>query len=357
MPPWNSLTACTRTAPPVKSRPEAANFPAEQYTFAGERKRFQPPPQYPDAPQDMWYSLPESKPAPAAPPTPIFPWEKKHRPTTSRIFAEDLPPSPKLEKCSPSGWEESAGGMDRYIKNIMEDQARKAAASPSDPAPSGRRESLLISGFPPGDARPSLPVTPAPIMTNTFWGDERGEDDPKLPPAEGVTGPAEWVCPQCGFSSTDNSAFSALHDSSFRHDSVVAAESDATDAPSPKDIKSSVSRPIVRPRHSSSDASAISAATTVVPIVTVAEPVPEQGPEPEPEPEAELEHEPEPESEPEPELEPEAEVPPPPLLLPPAWLTGALVDQTSEKEEPEDAIVLKDAFDAQLSPRPLSTKS
>jgi hypothetical protein len=241
--------------------------------------------------------------------------------------------------------------MDRYIKNIMEDQAKKAAASPSAPPP--RRESLIFSGFPSEDSRPSLPVTPAPMLTNTFWGDERGEDDPKLPPAKGVPDQAEWVCPHCGFSSTDPAAFTALHASSFRHDSVVAAEgADAAaplkdappgDASGPApDVKPSVSRPLVRSRHSSSDVSALSTATTVVPIAAIAEPdpVPEQ--------------EPESESEEEPELEVEAEALPPPLLLPPAWLTGAVREQVSKEE-----VVLKDGdpIDAQFLSQPLSTTS
>lgn len=56
-----------------------------------------------------------------------------------------------------------------------------------------RRESLILVDFPTAVERPSLPVTPAPIRRNTFWGGEReGEDD--MPPAEGVPSQSEWVC-------------------------------------------------------------------------------------------------------------------------------------------------------------------
>jgi len=50
--------------------------------------------------------------------------------------------------------------------------------------------SLRLTDFP--TDRPSLPVTPAPIQRNTFWGSERGAED-QLAAAEGVVDQAEWV--------------------------------------------------------------------------------------------------------------------------------------------------------------------
>jgi glycogenin glucosyltransferase len=43
----------------------------------------------------MWYQVPEEKPKPAAPPKPIFPWEREvDRPKATRVFVEDILPEP-----------------------------------------------------------------------------------------------------------------------------------------------------------------------------------------------------------------------------------------------------------------------
>ncbi|KAJ4304817.1 glycogenin glucosyltransferase [Kalmusia sp. IMI 367209] len=83
----------TRFEPPSESRPEAANFPSEQYTFSDSHELFKAPQTYPEPPKDMWYQVPEFKPKPAEVPKPIFPWEReRERPKATRVFAEDLPP-------------------------------------------------------------------------------------------------------------------------------------------------------------------------------------------------------------------------------------------------------------------------
>ncbi|KAL5374615.1 hypothetical protein DPSP01_011797 [Paraphaeosphaeria sporulosa] len=83
----------TRFEPPATSKPEAANFPSEQYTFSDSHELFKAPQAYPEPPKDMWYQVPEEKPKPAEPPKPIFPWEQQRdRPKPTRVFAEDLPP-------------------------------------------------------------------------------------------------------------------------------------------------------------------------------------------------------------------------------------------------------------------------
>ena len=82
-----------RFEPPTESKPEAANFPSEQYTFSESHELFKAPHEYPEPPKDMWYQVPEDKPKPADPPKPLFPWElERDRPKPTRVFAEDLPP-------------------------------------------------------------------------------------------------------------------------------------------------------------------------------------------------------------------------------------------------------------------------
>jgi glycogenin glucosyltransferase len=81
----------TISEPPLQSRPEAANFPSQTYTFNESRALFNPPPAYPEPPKDMWYEVPETKPQPEQKPKPIFPWEmKRDQPKATRVFAEDF---------------------------------------------------------------------------------------------------------------------------------------------------------------------------------------------------------------------------------------------------------------------------
>ncbi|UPX12907.1 Glycogenin glucosyltransferase [Ascochyta rabiei] len=85
----------TKFEPPAQSKPEAANFPRETYTFNDSKQLFKAPPAYPEPPRDMWYKVPENKPRPYEAPKPIFPWEKEvTRPKPTRVFAEDHPPEP-----------------------------------------------------------------------------------------------------------------------------------------------------------------------------------------------------------------------------------------------------------------------
>ncbi|KAL2279748.1 hypothetical protein FJTKL_13133 [Diaporthe vaccinii] len=61
-----------------------------------------------------------------------------------------------------------------------------------------RRRGSKLTDFPTAIDRPSLPVTPAPIRRPKFWGaggpgiDDEGEDDGKLPAADGVPQQSEW---------------------------------------------------------------------------------------------------------------------------------------------------------------------
>lgn len=177
-------------------------------------------------------------------PKPIFPWETT-APKATRVFAEDLPSRPAdtasqqpppaqvpqqsqasimstNERSEPlvedpwnsftrtNAWDDNVS-IDRYVRNFK--QAQKAqrqgkvqvvhqqesasaekdfATAPDSPPVQRRRESMILTDFPDANDRPSLPVTPAPIHRQTFWGHERDEAG-RLPAAQGVPEQDEWV--------------------------------------------------------------------------------------------------------------------------------------------------------------------
>ncbi|KAF1834763.1 nucleotide-diphospho-sugar transferase [Decorospora gaudefroyi] len=237
----------TKSEPPAESKPEAANFPTQTYTFSDSRTLFQAPHAYPEAPRDMWYKLPETKPKPAEKPKPIFPWEREaDRPAPTRVFAEDLvPPEPtpavsspthpfstvhydeddgevepvmsshrvsssksaeqqwqSFQQTSVNAWD-SVPGIENYVRAISDLTGRRGK-TPSLRQSTGiedlgspllerrnRRESLILTDFPSAVERPSLPVTPAPVRRPMFWGEERNETG-ELPSATGVPDQTEW---------------------------------------------------------------------------------------------------------------------------------------------------------------------
>lgn len=155
-------------------------------------------------------------------------------PTTPVITLNDDKP-PTMDPVPRNAWDDVAG-IDNYIRHLNQwqrlrgklqvlstDNPYPQAQSPADedtanplaspispttttkphPATKERRESLILTDFPSAIERPSLPVTPAPIRRNMFWGEERDASG-QLPAAEGVPDQAEWVCPHCGFSSSVN---------------------------------------------------------------------------------------------------------------------------------------------------------
>jgi len=269
IPPPGNTAYTDRSEPPVDAIPEAANFPTETYVFSESHDLFKAPRSYPAPPQDMWYQVPQEKSKPAEAPKAIFPWEREtDRPRATRVFAEDYPPEPapapvmpdqpspthtfstvhyeadgsprqtaprlgglqraSSPKSSGEQWEsfqqtsanawDSVPGIDTYVRAIMDNQTRRGQMqvihhtdgpdeilSPTI-SRKNRRESLILTDFPTAVERPSLPVTPAPVARPTFWGEERDEQG-DLPPAEGVPDQAQWVCPQCGFSSVSESDF------------------------------------------------------------------------------------------------------------------------------------------------------
>lgn len=222
------------SAPPSASRPEAANFPTTTYIFNEDKGLFQAPKSYPEPPKDMWYKVPESRPAPPeVKPPPIFPWEQREAARPTRIFAEDYKSpdqTPSLEKSeeeealtpitpsikitsddpwtsfeSRNAWDQVTG-IDAYVRALNK-RTKSTSAAPRQSFSEGvtspavdagqtafeRRESLILTDFPSEIDRPSLPVTPAPMRRPTFWGDERNESG-NLPSAAGVPNQADWVC-------------------------------------------------------------------------------------------------------------------------------------------------------------------
>lgn len=221
----------TRSAPPEQSRPEASNFPSQHYTFNEDKELFRAPKSYPEPPKDMWYKVPESKPAPPEiRPPPIFPWEQRDIARPTRVFADDVtspdatptmekvqdeeltPITPSIKVTSDDPWSsfesrnawDQVTGIDRYVRALnirnksfsgtSRQSTSDAVVSPAADAtqtPFERRESLILTDFPSEIDRPSLPVTPAPMRRPMFWGEERDQSG-KLPSAEGVPDQADW---------------------------------------------------------------------------------------------------------------------------------------------------------------------
>lgn len=177
----------------------------------------------------------ETRMLPAELPKSTFPWEA-NRPAPSRVFAEDTPrrmsiassvtsttdtitvdqrsgtatPATPGTPTTPqwsaysmnNAWDE-VPEIDRYVEKLQLHQRRRSFKSPGPLRAPGKEEeddeitwrrqkqgNKLIS-FPTAAERPSLPVTPAPLLRQNFWG---GDDNPLLPAAEAMPAPTEWVC-------------------------------------------------------------------------------------------------------------------------------------------------------------------
>ncbi|KAL5354815.1 glycogenin glucosyltransferase [Pseudogymnoascus australis] len=222
----------SRSAPPSGSRPEAANFPATQYSMSSDPTPYKAPERYPDPPKDMYYEVPKTP--TYQKPAPIFPWETKDAPRPTRVFAEDedlqptsleptddgeatdqatslastvttIPSDPwhSFSSNSRNAWDDIPE-IERYIGalqknrkgNIQVLQGYGVGVDEDGLPGSGRRRaSVRVTDFPTEIERPSLPVTPAPIRRPKFLGDDNG-DEGELPVAEGVPAQTEWVCMQ-----------------------------------------------------------------------------------------------------------------------------------------------------------------
>ncbi|KFX96331.1 hypothetical protein V490_03384 [Pseudogymnoascus sp. VKM F-3557] len=216
-----------RSAPPSGSRPEAANFPATQYSMSSDPTPYKAPERYPDPPKDMYYEVPKTP--TYQKPAPIFPWEKKDAPKPTRVFAEDedlqptsleptddgeatdqatsmastvttLPSDPwhSFSSTSRNAWDDIPE-IERYIGALQKNrkgniQVLQGYGVGIDedglPGSGRRRASVRVTDFPSEIERPSLPVTPAPIRRPKFIGDDG--DEGELPVAEGVPAQTEW---------------------------------------------------------------------------------------------------------------------------------------------------------------------
>jgi glycogenin len=222
-----------REPPPLHSRPEAISLETQTYTMSEDTHLFQPPPSYPEAPKNMYYEVPATKPEPERL-AQIFPWET-HASKPTRVFAEDLVEITAIhpgvdgaddehadqlqpqfiqvatieEVTTPSlpsdSWQSYSRGnawdevpeINRYIEAIQQRSKPNSKAGGS-----GRPASLKITDFPTEIDRPSLPVTPAPIR-RSFLDSHQEEHEHehhdkafgccKFPIAEGVPNQCDWV--------------------------------------------------------------------------------------------------------------------------------------------------------------------
>lgn len=222
----------------------------QTYIMSDDPQLFKPPP-YPEAPKDMYYQVPKTKPEPEKLGQ-LFPWES-HAPKPSRVFLDDgqslasahgkysaprpqdetIPyakpwkpepveePSDSWENYTRSNAWDEVPAIQKYIQGIQ--QARKAKTQvisgtnatsqhhpAEEPAPTQRglgpghaqdtTSSIKLTDFPSEVERPSLPVTPAPISRpfvrpggGPGGENENADADSELPAAEGVPNQEDWV--------------------------------------------------------------------------------------------------------------------------------------------------------------------
>ncbi|KAJ5586985.1 uncharacterized protein N7459_002750 [Penicillium hispanicum] len=244
----------SREPPPLHSKPEGISLEQKTYTMSEDTSLFQPPPSYPEAPKNMYYQVPETKPEPEKV-AQLFPWESR-APKPTRVFAHEQPvprvESPKILAVPESGdyipspetlpprapYEPSADSWEHYsrsnawdedpdIRRYIESmqQVRRARTqvvsgsthtsssasshhrgSPSSSSTistittglaSEHRPSIRLTDFPTEVERPSLPVTPAPIQRNRGTsGGGKGNNTSggdAFPVAGGVPDQEDWV--------------------------------------------------------------------------------------------------------------------------------------------------------------------
>lgn len=205
---------------------------------------FQPPESYPEAPKDMYYQLPPTKPEPRKL-TQVFPWESR-APKPTRVFHnEELSMKRSHQKrystsstgdesgqsveSSLTSWEDATESwqnysrlnawdevpaIQKYIQSIQRPRKAKTqilsggtttattTSTDADATTTGPEteegsgsSSVRLTDFPSEIERPSLPVTPAPIRRPSAWTDGGGDCSPsaELPAAQGVPNQEDWV--------------------------------------------------------------------------------------------------------------------------------------------------------------------
>ncbi|KAJ5818759.1 hypothetical protein N7474_004350 [Penicillium riverlandense] len=230
----------SREPPPLNSKPEGISLQQKTYTMSKDTELFQPPPSYPEAPRNMYYQVPVTRPEPKKL-AQLFPWEGR-APKPTRVFAEEFPrpevssPNPVSElatgtaesamepSLSPQSATQASESWDSYTRSNAWDedpdiqrymhsmqQARRGrpqvisgsgssppltgSATDHIPVPASSRPSIKLTDFPTEVERPSLPVTPAPIHPSFFSGADDDDDEDRataLPIAEGVPSQEDW---------------------------------------------------------------------------------------------------------------------------------------------------------------------
>ncbi|KAJ5219097.1 uncharacterized protein N7498_001196 [Penicillium cinerascens] len=222
----------SREPPPLNTKPEGISLQERTYSMSEDTNLFRPPPSYPEAPKNMYYQVPETKPEPQKV-TKLFPWES-HAPKPTRVFAQELPvptvssedqstptqikesdappetPTLRSQYGSPTEswdtytrsnvWDEDPH-IQKYIESMQQvrhgrtqvisgsSQSSTSQGSASSSF-SGRRPSIKLTDFPTAVERPSLPVTPAPVQPGAH---EEASAEITLPTAEGVPDQEDWV--------------------------------------------------------------------------------------------------------------------------------------------------------------------
>ncbi|KAL4815224.1 hypothetical protein BDW67DRAFT_176513 [Aspergillus spinulosporus] len=238
----------SREPPPLNSKPEGIALESKTYTMSDDHQLFQPPQSYPEAPKNMYYQVPETKPEPqklrqifpwetnAPKPTRVFPDDaRQHQPMVSPTSAEE--DSRTSKSTQPTSWKSETSSLpsesfdsysrsnawdevpeiQTYIRSIQ--QARKARVQVLSGAPDQRKSTspskssrqyqygtpttttgskdpdygTRITDFPSEIERPSLPVTPAPIRREPALGSPDEYTTPELPAAKGVPNQEDWV--------------------------------------------------------------------------------------------------------------------------------------------------------------------
>jgi hypothetical protein len=198
-----------------------------------DHQLFQPPESYPEAPKNMYYQVPPTRPQPEKL-AQIFPWET-NAPKPTRVFANDepqaqqtiLPEFPKEESRTSqsslqASWTSEATSLlseswdtysrsnawdevpeiQQYIQTIQQSRKGKVQVlsggpnqqkSPPNQDPRGGSSGIRVTDFPSEIERPSLPVTPAPIHRPPALGSPDEYTSDQLPAAKGVPNQEDWV--------------------------------------------------------------------------------------------------------------------------------------------------------------------
>ncbi|KAK9635644.1 glycogenin glucosyltransferase, variant 2 [Aspergillus fumigatus] len=224
---WDAV----REPPPLNSKPEGFALAERTYTMSDDQRLFQPPASYPEAPKNMWYQVPETKPEPEKI-TQIFPWESR-APKPTRVFLEDQPSTVSTESALASTREESRSSIgsrtsctaegpstatwetysrsnawdevpeiNKYIQSIQHGRKAKVQVISGGPSPGTEPSSwktidhgpmgMRVTDFPTEVERPSLPVTPAPIRRSFAQASGDEAADEQLPIAEGAPKQEDW---------------------------------------------------------------------------------------------------------------------------------------------------------------------